>query len=60
MKPAYITVVPVDADVEAARLALSSTADRYRDNDAVLDALANAFDALARVNSVIDCSRKDR
>jgi hypothetical protein len=49
-------VVPVDADVERARLALSDACDRYGDNDCVSDALYDALRALARVNTAIASS----
>ena len=46
-------VVPVDASVELARLALSDACDRYCDNDCVSDALYDALKALAKVNTAI-------
>lgn len=54
------TVVPLDADVERARLALSDAIDRYGEIGAVSDALYDAIEALAKVNTAIESTRERR
>lgn len=48
-----IEAVPVDADVERARVALDDAWTRHKDSEAVKDAISEAFTALARVNEAI-------
>lgn len=61
-KRKVITVVPIDPDVEKARLGLSDAMDRYRGPgyDAVFYALEAAFAAIVSVNAAIYDARLRR
>lgn len=52
--------IPVDVDIERARLALSNAYERWEGEDAVLDEFNAAFAAMARANAIIDMAKRWR